>query len=137
MRVAEAIGPAAQLLTTRSDVTRREEAEEAAAAAVERFGRIGVLVNNAGLSYTGFFEEMPEADLEGWMGAGHEEVAPFGIHTTVVNPGSFRADLISERSMSYADALDLAERKARTLLEEADAYRDLSTSLAHEDLVER
>jgi hypothetical protein len=38
------------------------------------------------------------------------------------------------RFLAGADALDLAERKARTLLEEVEAYRDLSTSLAHDDL---
>lgn len=32
--------------------------------------------------------------LEGWMGALAQEVAPFGIHTTIVNPGWFRTDLI-------------------------------------------
>jgi NAD(P)-dependent dehydrogenase (short-subunit alcohol dehydrogenase family) len=239
--VIEAIGPAERLLAARLDVTRADEAEGAVAAAVERFGRVDVLVNNAGLSYKGFFEEMSQADLEhqlavnligpmhvtravlphmrrqraghliaissgagligfafssiyaaakagleGWMSALHDEVAPFGIHTTVVNPGFFRTDLISERSMSYADAsiadydgrreeqqrwwqsqagqqpgdpaklavalvrladeerpprrflagadaIDLAERKARMLLDEVAAYRDLSTSLAHDD----
>jgi len=38
------------------------------------------------------------------LSALHGEVAPFGIHTTVVNPGFFRTDLISERSMNFADA---------------------------------
>jgi NAD(P)-dependent dehydrogenase (short-subunit alcohol dehydrogenase family) len=239
--VTEAIGPAEQLLAARLDVTRADQAEEAVAAAVERFGRVDVLVNNAGLSYKGFFEEMSPADLdhqlavnligpmnvtravlpqmrrqraghliaissgagligfafssiyaaakaglEGWMSALHDEVVPFGIHTTVVNPGFFRTDLISERSMSYAhpsiadydglreaqqqwwrsqagkqpgdpvklaaalvglaerdppprrflagaDAIDLAERKARMLLDEVEADRELSTSLAHDD----
>ena len=240
--VAESIGPGEQLLTTRLDVTCRDQAQDAAAAAVRRFGRIDVLVNNAGLSYKGFFEEMSQADLdhqlavnltgpmnvtravlpqmrrqrsghliavssgagligfafssiyaaakaglEGWMSALHDEVAPFGIHTTVVNPGFFRTDLISDRSMRYADAsiedydgrreeqqawwasqagkqpgdpaklatalvqlagedppprrflagadvVGLAERKARTLLEDVEAYREMSLSLAHDDI---
>jgi NAD(P)-dependent dehydrogenase (short-subunit alcohol dehydrogenase family) len=38
------------------------------------------------------------------MSALHDEVAPFGIHTTAVNPGFFRTDLISDRSTSYAAA---------------------------------
>jgi NAD(P)-dependent dehydrogenase (short-subunit alcohol dehydrogenase family) len=32
--------------------------------------------------------------LEGWMGALEQEVGPFGIHTTIVNPGWYRTDLI-------------------------------------------
>lgn len=240
--VTEAVGPAAQLLTARLDVTSTEEADAATAAAVERFGRVDVLVNNAGLSYKGFFEEMSyddtdhqlavnligpmnvtravlpvmrdqrsghliaissgaglvgfafssiyaaaKAGLEGWMSALHDEVQPFGIHTTVVNPGFFRTDLISDRSMSYADAsisdydgrreeqqqwweaqagkqpgdparlaaalvqiasedpppqrflagadaVALAERKAQALLDQANAYRALSISMAHDDV---
>ena len=31
------------------------------------------------------------------------EVAPFGIHTTVVNPGFFRTELLTEESTNYAD----------------------------------
>jgi NAD(P)-dependent dehydrogenase (short-subunit alcohol dehydrogenase family) len=31
------------------------------------------------------------------------EVAPFGIHTTVVNPGFFRTELLSEQSTRYAE----------------------------------
>jgi NAD(P)-dependent dehydrogenase (short-subunit alcohol dehydrogenase family) len=38
------------------------------------------------------------------MSALHAEVEPFGIATTVVNPGFFRTELISEKSMVYADA---------------------------------
>jgi NAD(P)-dependent dehydrogenase (short-subunit alcohol dehydrogenase family) len=30
------------------------------------------------------------------------EVAPFGIHTTIVNPGFFRTELLTEESTSYA-----------------------------------
>ena len=32
------------------------------------------------------------------------EVAPFGIHTTIVNPGFFRTELLSPESTSYATA---------------------------------
>jgi NAD(P)-dependent dehydrogenase (short-subunit alcohol dehydrogenase family) len=31
------------------------------------------------------------------------EVAPFGIHTTVVNPGFFRTELLTEQSTQYAE----------------------------------
>ena len=41
------------------------------------------------------------------------EVAPFGIHTTVVNPGFFRTELLTEQSTSYAEpsVADYDERR--------------------------
>ena len=127
--------------------------QAAVQAAVERFGRIDVLVNNAASFYAGFFEELtPQqidrqlaasligplnlthavlpvmrkqrsghiisisssaglADgfdfvsayaaskfgLEGWMESLQAEMAPFGIHTTIVNPGFFRTELLTEQ----------------------------------------
>lgn len=41
--------------------------------------------------------------LEGWMESLHVEVAPFGINTTIVNPGFFRTELLTEQSTNYAD----------------------------------
>jgi NAD(P)-dependent dehydrogenase (short-subunit alcohol dehydrogenase family) len=48
------------------------------------------------------------------MSALHPEVEPFGIATTVVNPGFFRPELISEKSMVYAEASidDYDDRRA-------------------------
>jgi NAD(P)-dependent dehydrogenase (short-subunit alcohol dehydrogenase family) len=147
--VAKAVGEADHLLVTNLDVTSTDDAGDAANAAVQRFGRIDVLVNNAGSSFKGYFEEMTPVQveqqlainlvgpmnvtravlpvmrrqrsghvisissgaglvafeyssvyaaskfgLEGWMGALQQEVAPFGIHTTIVNPGWFHTDLI-------------------------------------------
>jgi NAD(P)-dependent dehydrogenase (short-subunit alcohol dehydrogenase family) len=34
--------------------------------------------------------------LEGWMESLQVEVAPFGICTTIVNPGFFRTELLTE-----------------------------------------
>jgi NAD(P)-dependent dehydrogenase (short-subunit alcohol dehydrogenase family) len=45
--VAKAVGEADDLLAVKLDVTRRDDAEQAVRAAVDRFGRIEVLVNNA------------------------------------------------------------------------------------------
>ena len=46
------------LLVTALDVTDSHSAEDAAAAAIDRFGSIDVLLNNAGSFLSGFFEEL-------------------------------------------------------------------------------
>ncbi len=57
-KVAAAIGPHDALLALKLDVTRPEDAQAAIETAVARFGRVDVLVNNAGNFYAGFFEEL-------------------------------------------------------------------------------
>ena len=57
-KVAAAIGEHDNLLSIKLDVTRPDDSQSAIAAAVRRFGRIDVLVNNAGNFYAGFFEEL-------------------------------------------------------------------------------
>jgi NAD(P)-dependent dehydrogenase (short-subunit alcohol dehydrogenase family) len=121
--------------------------------------------------------------LEGWMESLRFEVEPFGVHTTIVEPGFFRTALLEKESTIWAelsiddyaertaqtrpaweamsgkqggdpsklakalvtiadedppplrfvagaDAVETVERKARELLAQVDAHRDLSTSLA-------
>ncbi|HXJ66746.1 MAG TPA: SDR family oxidoreductase [Actinomycetota bacterium] len=62
-RVGAALGAHDDLLVARLDVTSLDEAKDAARLAVDRFGRIDVLVNNAGNFYAGFFEEISPADF--------------------------------------------------------------------------
>src|SRR3954452_3934745 len=56
--VRRAVGDHENLLVTTLDVTDPHSAEDAAAAAVERFGGVDVLLNNAGSFLAGFFEEL-------------------------------------------------------------------------------
>src|ERR687886_2307768 len=167
--VRTAVGAAEDLLVVKLDVPSPEPAVAAVKAAVDRFGRIDVLVNNAANFYGGYFEELtPEQiehqlatgligpmnvtravlpvmrkqrsghiisissgaglsgfefnsayaaakfGLEGWMESLQPEVAPFGIATTIVNPGFFRTDLLTQESTTYAtpSIADYADRHA-------------------------
>lgn len=156
--VTKALGQSEHLLIVKLDITRPEDSEIAVKSAVEHFGSIDVLVNNAANFYAGFFEEFtPEQiqaqlntnfigplnvtravlpqmrkqgsghiislsstagifgyeqcsmysaskfALEGWMDALRLEVAPFGIKTTVVNPGFFRTTLLEPISTIWAE----------------------------------
>ena len=236
--VKKALGEQDDLLVAELDVTSPASVEAATNAAVDRFGRMDVLVNNAGNFYAGYFEEFTpeqiEAQLavtllgpmnvtravlpvmrkqrsghivtitstagivggetassyaaakfgaEGWMESLAPEVAPFGIKTTLVEPGFFRTELLEPASTTWAelqiddyaerngsirpwwesmngkqegdpaklaaalvqivdqddppvrwvagaDAVAAVEQKARDLLAQVDAHRDISSSLA-------
>jgi NAD(P)-dependent dehydrogenase (short-subunit alcohol dehydrogenase family) len=62
--VTAAVGAHDSLLAVRLDVTSVVDAAYAVDAAVERFGRIDVVVNSAGASYKGFFEEMSPVQVD-------------------------------------------------------------------------
>src|SRR5436190_3706624 len=239
--VRSAVGEHENLLVTTLDVTDPHSAEDAVAGAVERFGRIDVLVNNAGSFLAGFFEELTTEQvraqietnlfgpmtvtravlpvmrrqhsglvvsissgagvigspsgsayaaskfaLEGWMESLTGEVQPFGVRTMIVEPGFFRTKLLTPESTTFGelsiddydearaeinafwasmngtqagdpvklaqalvqladsdepplrwaageDVVEGVEDKARLLLVQVDAHRELSSSLSHED----
>ncbi|MFI5882341.1 SDR family oxidoreductase [Streptomyces sp. NPDC051554] len=165
-------GPRDNLLVTKLDVTSIEDAETAAQAAVDRFGRIDVLVNNAGNFFAGYFEEITPAQMrqqietnlfgpmnvtrailpimrkqraghvitlsssagiigqefcvayaaskfgvEGWMESLRFDVEPYNIHTTVVEPGFFRTELLVDASTTWPEPTidDYAERTTATI----------------------
>jgi NAD(P)-dependent dehydrogenase (short-subunit alcohol dehydrogenase family) len=171
-KVAKAIEESKDLLVVKLDICNPADAESAVKAAVDRFGRIDVLVNNAANFYAGYFEELtPEQverqlsvslfgpmnvtravlpvmrkqrsgqimsisssaglvgfefctayaaskfGLEGWMQSLQAEVAPFGINTTIINPGFFRTELLTEESTNYADRFieDYHERRVQQM----------------------
>ena len=240
-KVSSVLGAHDDLLVVALDVTDPASAGAAVQASVDRFGRIDVLVNNAGNFNAGFFEELTPEEfraqiettlfgpvnvtraalpimraqrsglivtisstagieggefltayaaskfgVEGWMESLTPEVAPFGIRTMLVEPGFFRTELFTPKSTKYAestitdyaerteqtvttwksmngqqggdpakladalvhlaaqdqpplrfpagaDAVATFKRKAKLLLEQADAHRELSSDLAHHD----
>ena len=56
-----------RVLALKLDVTRPDDAKAAVDAAIARFGRIDVLVNNAGYGIVGAFEETPDDELRAQM----------------------------------------------------------------------
>jgi NAD(P)-dependent dehydrogenase (short-subunit alcohol dehydrogenase family) len=62
-RVAAAIGAHDDLLAVKLDITSPDDATATVQAAVNRFGQVDVLVNNAGNLIAGFFEEISPGDF--------------------------------------------------------------------------
>jgi NAD(P)-dependent dehydrogenase (short-subunit alcohol dehydrogenase family) len=62
--VARAVGNAQDLLVAKLDVTSPDDAKAAVAAALKEFGRIDVLVNNAGTSTPGSSRRSPRRTSE-------------------------------------------------------------------------
>lgn len=66
-RVTAAVGDHEHLLALSLDVANPDAAAAAVNAAVDRFGRIDVLVNNAGNFYAGFFETLSPEQIRAQM----------------------------------------------------------------------
>jgi len=168
------VSQAADVLTCELDIRDAAQAESATEAALERFGRIDVLVNNAGYGQFGPFEEIDSERIERQFAtnvfgtfnvtravlptlrrqrAGHVinmssnggfkgvpgasmytaskfaiegfseslavELAEFGIHVTIVEPGAFRTDFLDERSLKLGGRA----------LPDYDAYRARSQAV--------
>lgn len=57
-KVKAAVGASENLLAVKLDITKPEDAEAAVSQALGKFGKVDVLINNAGNFYAGFFEEL-------------------------------------------------------------------------------
>lgn len=153
--VEQRLGAHDALLPLALDVTDETQARHAVGAALDRFGRIDVLVNNAGYGLLGAVEEATADEVlrlydtnvfgllhatravlpamrarraghvinisslggvqsaagfglycstkfavEGITEALHAELAPLGIHATVVEPGYFRTEFLDSASLA-------------------------------------
>ena len=114
--VRSAVGGHEKLLVAKLDITDEQSAAQAVAAAIERFGRLDVLVNNAGNFFGGFLRgvEVRRGGLDGGPG---RRGAAVRIRTMIVEPGFFRTELLEPESTAFADLSidDYADRTAETI----------------------
>src|SRR3954462_2883040 len=68
-RLSKALGTSGELLTVKLDVTRSGDAQAAVRAAVDRFGRMDGLVNNAASFHAGYFEELTPEQFDQQLAA--------------------------------------------------------------------
>jgi NAD(P)-dependent dehydrogenase (short-subunit alcohol dehydrogenase family) len=84
----------------------------------QRSGKVVSISSTAGIVGQEFCSAYAASKfgLEGWMESLRLEIEPFGIHTTIVEPGFFRTQLLTSKSTTYADLSidDYAERTAQT-----------------------
>lgn len=65
--MANTLGDSPNLLIANLDITSEEQVQSAVNSALDQFGRIDVLVNNAGYGQLGYFEETSEEQIRGQM----------------------------------------------------------------------
>src|SRR5437763_11665847 len=80
--VTKAVGEADDLLVVKLDITSPQDAEVAVKAAVDRFGGIDVLVNNAANFYAGYFEELTPEQIERQLATGL--IGPLNVNRAVL-----------------------------------------------------
>ncbi|MEV8022353.1 SDR family NAD(P)-dependent oxidoreductase [Streptomyces sp. NPDC086554] len=83
----------------------------------QRDGHVITLSSIAGLVGQEFCVAYAAAKfgLEGWMESLRFDVEPFGVRTTIVEPGYFRTELLVDASTTWAElSIDYAERTAAT-----------------------
>ena len=176
------------LLPITLDVTDRDADFAAVKQAHEHFGRLDIVVNNAGYGHFGFIEELTEAEaraqietnlfgalwvtqaalpflraqrsghiiqvssiggitafqnvgiyhaskwaLEGFSQALAQEVAPFNIHVTLIEPGGFDTDWAgpsSKRSTALPDYKDVHDEADRARAQRVSKPGDPAASAA-------
>jgi NAD(P)-dependent dehydrogenase (short-subunit alcohol dehydrogenase family) len=82
----------------------------------QRSGHVVTISSSAGLAgfEYGTAYAASKFGVDGWMESLAPEVEPFGIHTTIINPGFFRTELLTKGSTNHATPSieDYAERNA-------------------------
>lgn len=101
-----------EAITVHCDVVKLKEVEDVAQAAIEKYGRIDVWVNNAGIGGLGFFWEIPAEDqaklidinLKGLMFGAHVALKQFidQGHGVLVNTGSIDSEVPIAFQATYA-----------------------------------
>jgi NADP-dependent 3-hydroxy acid dehydrogenase YdfG len=132
--VTAALGKNDDLLAVKLDVTDPADAEAAVRAAAGRFGRIDVLVNNAGNFYAGFFEEISPEDFRAQV-----ETTLFGpVNVTRAVLPVMRAQRSRRLAEHGASIALVARRRDRLEALAAEIDKKGSTMLAVEaDITDR
>ncbi len=153
------------------DVTNAEQVQSAVAQAHEHFGRLDVVINNAGYSLVGTVEEVKGSDVQAEFdanffgtlrviqavlpilraqGSGHilgvsstlgiiavpliglycaskwaiealheslaQEVEPFGIHVTIIEPGAYATEFGSDASLKQSEGMEVYAELRQNLM---------------------
>lgn len=175
------LGDGDRLIKMSMDVTDEQQVTDTVNTAVQQFGRVDVVVNNAGICLLGAIEETSAEQVEclyrtnvfgllnvtravlpsmrqrraghimnissvagyrGYAGFGiysstkfaveglsealYDELAPLGIHVTVIEPGFFRSDILDKDKSLLESAVHIADYDST-----AGAVRAIVPGLSH------